>query len=88
VPVFEKAFSRHKRSVGKSWSIDETYIKVKGQWNYLYRAMDKDGNTVDFLLRARRDRLAARRYFDKIDSSPWRTRDGDDRPGWAQSSRP
>jgi putative transposase len=45
--------------------MDETYIKVKGQWKYLYRALDKDGNTVDFLLRARRDTLAARRYFEK-----------------------
>jgi putative transposase len=41
-----------------------TVVKVKGQWKYLYRALDKDGNTVDFLLRARRDRLAARRYFE------------------------
>jgi putative transposase len=65
LPVLEKAFRRHKRMVGKSWRMDETYIKVKGQWKYLYRALDKDGNTVDFLLRARRDRLAARRYFEK-----------------------
>jgi transposase-like protein len=64
LPVFEKVFRRHKRTVGKSWRMDETYIKVKGQWKYLYRALDKDGNTVDFLLRARRDRLAARRYFE------------------------
>jgi putative transposase len=65
LPVFEKVFRRHKRAVGKSWRMDETYIKVKGQWKYLYRALDKDGNTVDFLLRARRDTLAARRYFEK-----------------------
>ena len=65
LPVLEKAFRRHKRMVGKSWRMDETYIKVKGQWKYLYRALDKDGNTVDFLLRARRDTLAARRYFEK-----------------------
>jgi transposase-like protein len=65
VPLFEKAFRRHKRPVGKSWRMDETYIKVKGQWKYLYRAVDKAGNTVDFLLRARRDKAAARRYFEK-----------------------
>jgi putative transposase len=65
LPVLEKAFRRHKRMVGKSWRMDETYIKVKGQWKYLYRALDKEGNTVDFLLRARRDTLAARRYFEK-----------------------
>ena len=63
--VLEKTFHRHKRTVGKSWRMDETYIKVKGQWKYLYRAVDKDGNTVDFLLRARRDRLAAQRYFER-----------------------
>jgi putative transposase len=44
--------------------MDETYIKVKVQWKYLYRALDKDGNTVDFQLRARRDTLAAGRYFE------------------------
>jgi transposase-like protein len=65
LPVLEKAFRRRKRSVGKSWRMGETYIKVRGQWKYLYRAVDKDGNTVDFLLRARRDRHAAQRYFKK-----------------------
>jgi transposase-like protein len=65
LPVLEKTFRRHKRTVGKSWRMDETYIKVKGQWKYLYRAVDKAGNTVDFLLRARRDRLAAQRYFQR-----------------------
>ena len=45
--------------------MDETYIKVRGQWKYLYCAVDKDGNTVDFLLRAHRDKSAARRYFEK-----------------------
>jgi transposase-like protein len=65
VPAFEKAFRKHKRPVGKSWRMDETYIKVSGEWKYLYRAVDKAGNTVDFLLRARRDKPAARRYFEK-----------------------
>ncbi len=45
--------------------MDETYVKVGGQWNYLYRAVDKAGNTADFLLRAHRDKAAARRYFEK-----------------------
>jgi len=45
--------------------MDETYIKVKGKWKYLYRAVDKDGDTVDFLFRAKRDKAAARRYFEK-----------------------
>jgi transposase-like protein len=65
VPLFEKAFRKHKRPVGKSWRMDETYIKVRGQWKYLYRAVDKAGDTVDFLFRARRDTVAARRYFEK-----------------------
>lgn len=65
VPLFEKAFRRHKREVGKSWRMDKTYIKVKGQWKYLYRAVDKAGKTIDFLLRARRDKAAARSYFAK-----------------------
>jgi transposase-like protein len=65
VPLFEKTFRRHKRPVGESWRMDETYVKVKGQWKYLYRAVDKQGNTVDFLLRAHRDKAAARRYFEK-----------------------
>lgn len=46
-------------------NLDETYVKVKGNWKYLYRAVDKEGNTVDFLLRAHRDKAAARRYFEK-----------------------
>lgn len=65
LPLFEKAFRRHKRSVSKSWRMDETYLKVRGKWAYLYRAVDKAGNTIDFLLRARRDKVAARRYFEK-----------------------
>ncbi len=45
--------------------MDETYIKVKGTWKYLYRAVDKEGKTVDFLLTAKRDKAAAKRFFDK-----------------------
>ncbi len=65
LPVLEKTFRRHKRPVGRSWRVDETYIKVKGHWKYLYRAVDKAGQTVDFLLRAHRDKAAAQRYFEK-----------------------
>src|SRR5260370_35309635 len=46
VPLFEKTFRKHKQPVGKSWRMDETYIKVKGQWKYLYRAVDKAGQTI------------------------------------------
>ena len=65
LPALEKAFRKHKRAVGGSWRMDETYIKVKGVWKYLYRAVDKEGKTVDFLLTARRDKAAALRFFDK-----------------------
>src|SRR5471032_3399792 len=65
VPLFEKSFLQHKRPVGKSWRMDETYIRVKGQWRYLYRAVDKAGRTIDFLFRAKRDKVAARRFFEK-----------------------
>jgi transposase-like protein len=65
VPLLEKAFRRHKLPVGKSWRMDETYVRVKGQWKYLYRAVDKTGKTIDFLFRTKRDKVAARRFFDK-----------------------
>ncbi|MCX4147917.1 IS6 family transposase [Paraburkholderia madseniana] len=65
VPLLKKTFRKHKRPVGKSWHVDETYIKVKGSWKYLYRAVDKAGNTIDFLFRAKRDKAAARRFFEK-----------------------
>jgi transposase-like protein len=65
VPVFEKQWSQYARPVGGSWRFDETYIKVKGRWTYLYRAVDKQGRTVDFLLSERRDAAAAKRFFHK-----------------------
>ncbi len=49
-----------------SWRVDETYIKVKGKWKYLYRAVDSEGNTLDFLLTAKRDATAAKRFFRKM----------------------
>jgi putative transposase len=54
-----------KRPVSKSWCMDETSIKIKGQWKYLYRAVDKEAQTVDFLLTAHRDKQAALRFFRK-----------------------
>ena len=65
VPLLDKAFRRHKRSVGSRWRMDETYIKIKGQWKYLYRAVDTAGQTIDFLLTAKRDTAAALRFFRK-----------------------
>jgi putative transposase len=65
LPLLEKAFRKHKHAVGSSWRMDETYIKVNGAWKYLYRAVDKQGQTVDFLLTAKRDAAAARCFLKK-----------------------
>src|SRR4028119_73393 len=63
VPEFERRWSRYARTVGGSWRCDETYIKVNGRWTYLYRAVDKQGRTVDFRLSERRDVAAAKAFF-------------------------
>jgi putative transposase len=65
LPLLEKVFRRFKRSVGSSWRMDETYVRIGGVWKYLYRAVDKQGNTVDFLLTAKRDKAAARCFLGK-----------------------
>src|SRR5882672_464958 len=65
VPEFEKRWNQYSRTVGRSWRCDETYIRVKGRWTYLYRAVDRQGRTVDFLLSKRRDVAAAKRFFSK-----------------------
>jgi len=65
LPVLAKVFRRRKHPVGTSWRVDETYVLVGGQWKYLYRAVDKLGQTVDFLLTARRNLAAARRFFER-----------------------
>ena len=64
-PALENSFRQYKRPVGDSWRMDKTYINVKGKWKYLYRAVDKFGATVDFLLKAKRDRKAALRFLRK-----------------------
>src|ERR1700753_1652668 len=64
VPLFEKTFRRHKRAVGRNWRMDETYIKVKGDWKYLYRAVDK-ARPSTFCREPTGTRFAARRYFEK-----------------------
>lgn len=63
VPIISKKMARCKKSVNQFWHIDETYIKIKGQWHYLYRAIDSNGKTVDFLLTKHRDTKAAHRFF-------------------------
>src|SRR5712692_1430618 len=64
-PQLEEAFHRRKRPVWVSWRMDETSIKVKGEWRYLYRAVDKTGQTIDFLLTEQRDEQAAKRFLIK-----------------------
>ena len=63
LPEFEKRWRRYARPVGGSWRMDETYIKVHGQWVYLYRAVDKAGQTVDFFLSRNRDVNAAKSFL-------------------------
>ena len=64
-PQIEEGFRKKKKPVGSSWRMDETYVKVKGKWKYLYRAVDKEDNTIDYLLTAKRDLKAAKRFFKK-----------------------
>ena len=64
-PEIEKKVRRYLKPTNDSWRMDETYIRVKGEWKYLYRAVDSDGNTIDFMLSAKRDRKAAKRFLKK-----------------------
>jgi len=73
VPEFDKCWGHYARPVGGSWRCDETYVKVKGQWTYLYRAVDKVGRTVDFYLSERRDVNAAKHFFRKAMKQCWAT---------------
>ena len=64
-PQLEQEFHRRKRPDWVSWRMDETYIKVKGEWKYLYRAVDKYGKTIDFVLTEKRDSKAALKFLKK-----------------------
>ena len=65
-PELEKRTKRQLQPTNDSWRVDETYVKVRGQWMYLYRALDSVGNTLDFLLYATRSRRSAKRFFRKV----------------------
>ena len=69
-PELDKRIRPYLRRTNDSWRVDETYIKVKGQWMYLYRAVDSEGNTIDFYLSKTRDVKSAKRFFKKALASP------------------
>src|ERR1700724_2362798 len=64
-PELERRLRRHLKSTNDSWRVDETYVRVKGKWVYLYRAVDSSGATIDFLLSAKRDAATAQRFLTK-----------------------
>ncbi|MGU3401695.1 IS6 family transposase [Brucellaceae bacterium D45D] len=68
-PQIADQAQKRKRPTSGSWRVDETYIKVKGKWTYLYRAVDRDGQTLEFMLSERRNLSAARRFFKKTIAS-------------------
>ena len=64
-PELNKRCRRELKPTNRSWRVDETYVRVKGRWTYVYRAVDSTGATIDFLLSTRRDAAAAKRFFQK-----------------------
>jgi transposase, IS6 family len=68
-PELNKRCRRELKPTNRSWRVDETYVRVKGKWTYLYRAVDSTGATIDFLLAARRD-AAAKRFFQNALRAP------------------
>jgi transposase-like protein len=64
-PELDEQVRCHLKTNNNSWRVDETYVKVKGEWMYLHRAVDLEGNTIDFYLSESRDKRAAKRFFKK-----------------------
>ena len=65
-PEINKRIKPHLKKAGGSWRLDETYLKIKGKWHYLYRVIDKEGQTLDWMLSRHRNKQAAKRFFKKI----------------------
>ena len=65
-PEIDKRTRPYLKPTRDSWRVDETYVKVKGEWKYLYRAVDSEGNTLDFMLSAKRDKKSAKIFFKKV----------------------
>ena len=70
--VSENLRAKRRGTAGRSWYLDETYIKVSGRWRYLYRAIDREGNLLDSMLSEHRDRNAARRFLRRLIDSAGR----------------
>jgi transposase, IS6 family len=70
-PELDKRSRPHLTPTNDSWKVDETYIKVKEAWKFHYRAIDSQGNTLDFMLSAKRDAKAAKRFFKKVLKGSW-----------------
>ena len=68
-PELKKRMKKYLKMTNDSWRIDETYLKIKGKWHYLYRAVDSEGNTLDWMLSENRNQEAAGKFFEKLSSN-------------------
>jgi transposase-like protein len=87
VPEFEKRWNRYARKAGQSWRVDETYVKIRGKWVCLNRAVDRDGNTIGFRLSPKRGVAVAKAFFRKALKTQGRAPDSITLDGYAASPR-